>query len=173
MLVGTVYNDYSVRLRSAKFLYWLFEGYSTVRSKTKDYLKKQILLFLMTPVYPLLGFAFFLLRKQLERTGRLKFEKFYTVEDYVEFRQMVDSFKKYEPVFQNASTIDNNSGGFLFRFFCKQLVKLTESLVYTNKQLVAHLEQYNKPQFKMTESYQFVPEEKLWAERNPAYTLWL
>lgn len=173
MILEPVYSDYSVRLRSAKFIYWLFEGYSSVRSRTKDFIKKQILLFLITPVYPLLGFAFFLLRKQVEKTGRLNFQRFYEVEDYVEFREMVDKFQKYEPLFKYASTLDKNAGNYLYKFFCDQLLKLTESLETTNKQLVCHLEQYNRPQFKMTNSYKFVPEEHLWKERNPNYKLWL
>jgi hypothetical protein len=149
----------------------LEKGYFNFRSLLRSYFGKVLF------VVPSWLFGFWLMRKRrfFEKLVRQNREmKLETTEDYLAYRKLLKQLEKLDsPFYQKLKNVDLKNAPWPYKLPLTELKKTSSHLSLFRKWTLSKLEQYNSPMFETKSTFELLPENEHWNNRNKAYTYWM
>lgn len=152
-----------------------FEGmYSSLRESMG---KVWVLFLVYTLLWPFVLVVTLVLKNQRRRMllhMKNRQPKLGTVEDYVKFKQNLDSSDEFNARLQKVGSYNPDSAHFVVRFALTQMQKVADTLLTFNGWMHSRLDEaMNKSKFNAPKNLVLKTEKELWNERSKAYDYWM
>ncbi len=168
------FGAYDLSMNSAKHINIIAQSYLSTKAILKASIVVGIALVLIYPLSFIAGLWFKLMKYKIMKMEKKEKNTFDTIEEYVSFKEKMETFNKYTLTLNKISTVDIKKIPHPARFVFKQMKDVSLLLLKYNSNMNSRLDFYNKPQFKSkSDIFKFKSEKQMWESRNKAYKYWM